>query len=109
MKFTTPLSPKAARRRAALVAAHLELNAIYLLASGKLARYCGLSDDGLEFMRVDAHRALDVPHGQFCLSAANAAQARLAYSAQAWAQRNLEHMLACQRQQREEGASWDAR
>ena len=90
--------PGATVSRARLVASGMQPGAVYLLSSNKLARFIGRVDASLEFVLVDAHRAVDLPHGAMSLAPAYAAQARLAYSADAWLQRRMAHHAATSRQ-----------
>ena len=78
-------------RRAANLAQWFEAGAVYTLPSKRLARFVGCKEDALEFVLVDAHRATDIAHSELTLSAAVAKGATLAYGADAWHQRRMQH------------------
>lgn len=85
-------------RRAANLAQWFEAGAVYTLPSKRLARFVGCKEDALEFVLVDAHRATDIAHSELTLSAAVAKGATLAYGADAWHRRRMQHDMRTRRQ-----------
>ena len=90
-KIRHAITPRQRARRAANLAQWFEAGAVYTLPSKRLARYVGCREDALEFVLVDAHRATDIAHGELTLSAAVAQAATLAYGADAWQRRRMQH------------------